>query len=396
MVVLTVLVVVGLLATGFESWAVRRHLGRRTVPGGGDLPPVSILKPLCGLDSELAANLESFYRLDYPRYELLFGVASADDPALPVAMAVAAAHPEVPSRVIVDGRTVGLNPKVNNLANLERHAAYDLLLISDSNVRVPTGYLTELVALLHQPGVGLVSSPVVAEGGATLGARLEGLQLNTFVLGGVTAMHRLGGVCVMGKSMLLRRATLAELGGFRFLGRFLAEDQVCGQEVARRGHAIALASLPVRNVMGPLSVRQFLARHLRWARIRRHVAPLGFLGEALLTPVVLAALGLVLEPSATTAALLGTAVLAKATFELLSERAAGVHRSPLAYLFLSVVKEMLVGLAWFVPWGSSHVRWRGNSLRIGRRTELRPVVAAPRLGEGTVGVAEADLEPARG
>ncbi len=367
-------VAVGLAVLALEAWAQRRLLQTNPGVAAEGLPPVSILKPLRGTDSDLAANLESFFHLDYPRYEVLFGVAAEDDPALEVARQVAARHPEIRSAVVVDGRAVGYNPKVNNLANLERRAAFDVILISDSNVRVHPSFLAEMVAALERPGVGLVSSPVSAPAGSNLGARLEGLQLNTYVLGGVAAMHRLGGVCVMGKSMLMRRSTLSEIGGFAFLARFLAEDQVCGQEIARRGLSLALAPRPVVNVTGRVSVRQFLSRQLRWAKIRRHISPLGYCGEAVLNPIFLAAVAAAVVPSGGGLGLLLVTIVGKAAIDLASERALGVARSPLWYPFLSTAKDLLLGLAWFVPWFDASVVWRGNRLRIGRRTrlDLRP------------------------
>jgi ceramide glucosyltransferase len=297
---------------------------------------------------------------------------------------VAAAHPGVPARVVVDRRESGLNPKVNNLANLLPHARHDVLLISDSNVRVESGYLRELVAHLVRPGVGLVSSPIRAGGGAGLGAALEGLQLNTFVMGGVAALHRLfDEPCVVGKSMLLRRSTLDRIGGFSFLGRYLAEDQVCGQEVARLGQRLALAHRPVENVLGRLSVRDFLARHLRWAKIRRHVAPTGYAGEAVLNPLLLALVGAAwLADLRGLLLILGT-IAAKACLDAWAERAAGVARPAWHYPALGVLKDLLLAVAWPVPFLNSAVSWRGNRLRITRRSRLVPlggVVAVEPVG----------------
>ena len=279
-----VLVLVGLGANALMARAARGQLAA-PAPAPGLRPPVSVLKPLKGADAGLEANLESFFRLAYPRFEVVLGVDDAGDPALAVARRVAAAHPDVPSRIVVDPRAVGLNPKVNNLANLLRHARHDVLLISDSNVRVRPGYLDDLVAHLARPGVGLVSSPFRAAAAEGAGGAIEALQLNTFVLGGVAAVQRfLGGVCVVGKSMLLRRATLDALGGFPFLARYLAEDQVCGEEVARRGLAVAMSGHVIDNVLGRLPLRAALRRHLRWARIRRRMSPAGYAGNCCSSP----------------------------------------------------------------------------------------------------------------
>lgn len=389
--VAAVVVIAGLGANALMAWAARRQL---TVlpPPAGELPPVSILKPLKGADAGLAANLESFFRLAYPRYEVILGVAEAEDPALAVARRVAAAHPEVPSRLVADSREVGLNPKVNNLANLARYASHDVLLISDSNIRVRPGYLADLVAHLSQPGVGLVSSPFRAAAAGGTGGTLQALQLNTFVLGGVAALHRLlGGVCVVGKSMLLRRATLEAIGGFALLARYLAEDQVCGEEVARRGLAVSVSGYVIDNVLGTLSLRSAVSRHLRWARIRRRMSPAGYAGELLLQPVFLAGIAAVADPGLATALLLAATVAARAAVDAVAERAVGVRRPLAVYPLLSTARDLVVGAVWAVPFVSSTVAWRGRTFAIGPRTLL---VGAEVPDSGTAGRAGEPVEPA--
>ncbi|MGD1147010.1 MAG: glycosyltransferase [Thermoanaerobaculaceae bacterium] len=369
---LLALVAPGLAVLALMAFAQARQLRDTASRPAGDPPPVSILKPMKGADPNLEENLESFFRLDYPEYEVLFGVDEESDPALAAARAVAARHPEVPCRLVVDRRTVGFNPKVNNLANIARHARHEVLWISDSNTRVAPDTLRDFVARLEQPGVGLVSSPFRGVAATGLGGACESLQLNTFVMGGVAAMHRLlGGVCVVGKSMILRRSTLDAIGGFPFLSRFLAEDQVSGEEVARLGLGVAVAGRPVDNVLGHLPLRAFLARHLRWARIRRRMNPAGYLGEILLNPVFLAvSAALALQSGASV--VLAVAVLAvKSALDAISERTAGVRRPLVVYPALTLLKDLLVGVVWAVPFVSATVAWRGNRFRIGPRTALR-------------------------
>jgi len=369
--VLLALVAAGLAARTLMVWAQRRALAAVTPPPPAVYPPVSVLKPVKGEDAGLEANLRSVFAQAYPDFEVLVGAADADDPAVAVARRVAAEFPRVRSRVVVDAREIGPNPKVSNLANLLRHARHETLLISDSNVRVAPDYLEDLVRHLEQPGVGLVSSPIRGAGAAGLGGRLDALHLNTFVMGGTAALHRLfGAVCVVGKSMLLRRRLLAELGGFEFLGQFLAEDQVCGQEVRRRGHALALSGRPVDNVVGAPSVRQFAGRYLRWARIRRHIAPAGYRGEVLLSPVAVAFAGLVAGPTVAAVATFLTAWLGSTLLAAASERRAGVGRPLAAYPLPVLAMELLTGLLWPLPLLTGTVRWRGRRLRIGARTRL--------------------------
>ncbi len=368
---LVALVAPGLALLALMALMQARQLRDRFEPSGRPLPPVSILKPMRGADPGLEENLESFFTLDYPEYEVVFGVDDADDPALAVAQSVAARHADVPARFVADRRTVGYNPKVNNLANVARQACHEVLWISDSNTRVAAGTLRELAARLEVPGVGLVSSPFRGTVVSGLGGACEGLQLNTFVMGGVAAMHRLvGGVCVVGKSMILRRATLDSIGGFRFLGRFLAEDQVSGEEIARLGLRVDVAALPVDNVLGRLSLGSFLARHLRWARIRRRMNVAGYVGELLLNPVFLAVCGALALRDLPSLGVAGAVVLVKSFVDAAAERAVAVNRPVVVYPALTLAKDLLVGAVWVVPFASSSVTWRGRRFHIGPRTLL--------------------------
>ena len=369
--VLVALVAPGLALLALMALMQARQLRSTVAPPSGPLPPVSILKPMKGADPNLEENLESFFLLDYPEYEVLFGVDDPDDAALAIARTVAARHPEVPSQFVVDCRSVSFNPKVNNLANIARHARHDVFWISDSNTRVAPGTLRELAARLEVPRVGLVSSPFRGTSVSGLGGACESLQLNTFVMGGVAAMHRLlGGVCVVGKSMILRRPTLDAIGGFRFLGRFLAEDQVSGEEVARLGLKVDVAALPVDNVLGRLPLRSFLARHLRWARIRRRMNLAGYVGELLLNPVFLAVCGALALRDLPSLAVAAAVVLVKSGADAAAERSAGVRRPLPVYPVLTLAKDVLVGAVWVVPFASSSVTWRGNRFHIGPRTLL--------------------------
>jgi len=378
----------GVAFTAFQVVALRRLLRAPSPPVPARWPAVSVLKPLKGVDPALADNLRSFFRLDYPELEIVLAVAGPDDPAVAVVRAVAAEHPRVPSRLVIDGRSVGLNPKVDNLANAARVASHDVLLISDSNVRVGPGYVRDLAARLEQPGVGLATSVVRGVGGRGLGGALETLQLNTFVAGGLATVQGLAGrPCVMGKSMMLRRADVDALGGWRFLGAHLAEDQVCAEELHRLGRRIALSSRPVDNVVGALTPAAFGGRHLRWARIRRFIAPAGYVGEGLVSPLALALAALAVAPSALTVAAVPAVLAALSLLGLASERALDVRRPAWHYPALELLRGLAVSALWPVPWVSSSVSWRGNRRRIGPRTRFVSGVSVGAGAEACVGAA---------
>lgn len=352
----------------------RRLRSRRPEVSHDELPPVSVLKPLKGVDSDLERNLRSFFHLDYPEYELVFGVHDPDDPALNVVRAVASEHPKVPVSYVASDRRVGFNPKVNNLANLLRVARYDVLVISDSNVAVQPEYLLDLTAELMQPGVGLVTSLIRGQDAQGLGGHLERLQLNTFVMAGVAAVSTLTvRACAVGKSMMLRRDDLERIGGFEELGRYLAEDQVCGEKLVEIGARAVVSGSPIDNVLGQLGVREFAARHLRWARIRRRIDPVAYACEILANPVVPALIYLLNEPGLRSLSVLAALIAVLAGIAAATERRLGVKRPPLGYPVLELLRGLALAALWPVPFFSSTVAWRGNEFRIGRKTLLSPL-----------------------
>ncbi|HKM53947.1 MAG TPA: glycosyltransferase, partial [Isosphaeraceae bacterium] len=166
-------------------------------------PPVTILKPLKGLDEELEENLRSFFRLNYPTYQLLFGVADANDPAIPVVQKLLEEFPDHDARLVVGCPSFGLNPKVENLASMDRFRKHAVILISDSNVRVRPDYLRETTCYLADPGVGLVTNLFAGIGETHSGAIMENLQLNGYIAGGMALASVLRVTCVVGKSMLM-------------------------------------------------------------------------------------------------------------------------------------------------------------------------------------------------
>ena len=364
----------------------RRLLVRAALTEPAVLPAVSILKPLRGADPGLEANLESAFRLDYPVYEVVLGAADADDPALAIARRVAARHPDVPSRIVADRRRVGLNPKVDNLANLLRRARHDLVLISDSNVSLPADCLRDLVAHHAQPGVGLVTSVFRGVHDGTTGGRVEALQLGAFVAGGVAIANATGRVCVVGKSMLLARRDLGRIGGLRFLGRFLAEDQVCGEEIAAKGLRIAVARTVIDNRLGALSLRDAASRHLRWARIRRAMNPAAFAAEILLSPVAVALAGALALRTPAAFALLAAAAALKVALDgaALASLGSSIDVSLPA---VSMLRDLGAAALWPAAWVGRSVTWRGRPLRIGARTLLESPAAERTLAPIRPGVA---------
>lgn len=241
-------------------------------------PPVTILKPLKGIDSDLRENLLSFFDLDYAEYEIIFSVDDESDPAKPIAEDLIKTHSQINAKLIVGDDKIGLNPKINNIIRGYDQAKYDHILISDSNVRVKPDYLKTMVSSLKGK-VGVVTSVILGKHDRGIGGHLEAAYLNTFYAKSMFLTKRFGHPCVIGKSMLFLKSTAERFGGLRSLKNYLAEDYMFGLAVQRLDYTVAYSQRPVTQHIGRYSFKKFWNRHVRWGRIRKSHAPAAFIIE---------------------------------------------------------------------------------------------------------------------
>ncbi len=348
-------------------WVTR---SRRNLPLD-HTPAVTIFKPLKGLDEELELNLRSFFELDYPCYQLLFCVADADDPAIAVVQKLQGEFSSHDSQLVIGCPAFGLNPKVESLAAMERYRKHEIILISDSNVRVRPSYLRETVCYLAEPGVGLVTNLFAGVGEVHASAVIENLELNGFIAGGVAAASLCGVTCVVGKSMLMPVRTLAAIGGFAAMRNVLAEDQVIGVRVRSAGYSIRLSHHVIENVNRQRSFRWFLNRHSRWYKIRRQMAFPTFVIEPAGN---LATVGLVWaftgESGIAWGGLLLLVGIGMLRDAVQTRRLRGTFPK-LRHLLYSPVKDILLLPVWFDAIMNRRVTWRGHRFLVGRMTRLR-------------------------
>ena len=279
--------------------ATRRFLSA-TLPIAGTKPPISVLKPLCGHDDGLEENLRSFMVQDYPEYEVLFGVHRSDDSAVAVAEKIIAEFSgRIPARIIVTGESPIPNAKAFSLNRMVREAHYDVLVMSDSDVRVTSSLLSHLAQELQDDHVGLISCPYRAVSGKSLWSRLEAIGMNTELLGGVMVARMLEGMrFALGCTVAVRRSVLEDMGGFGYLQEFLAEDFVIGQRAAELGHGVLFSSYVIEHRIGSQSMMPNLGHRMRWARSTRRSRPLGYWGQIFTYPLPLALLLCAVYPTA--------------------------------------------------------------------------------------------------
>ncbi len=367
---------IGLLLVLLQLFALRAHL-RQPTPVPRIRRGISVLKPLCGVDDDLLANLEVFAHLDYPQYEVLLGVKDVTDPAYPVARWAEQLWPAV-MRVVVQRGEPGLNPKVNQLITLCDFARYDILVVNDSNIRVSRNYLAEVAAYFEDPRVGLVTHPLAGAGEQRLGALLDNLYLTTYIGPGVVAAkYLLRKDFVVSKSMALRRDDLRALGGFEAVKDVLAEDYVTGKLVVEKlGKLIAIARNPVTNVTRYRRVSEFVARYARWGVLQRQIVGVPvYLVELLLNPVCFASLGLVLMRDQLGLSLWAICSLTKALLDCFAAQKLRGGAFQWSLIPFVPLKDILAVASWAYGLLNSTVTWRGNRLLVLRGSQLQPIAS---------------------
>src|SRR3984885_3062482 len=243
-------------------------------------PPVSLIRPLCGIDNYAEETLRSTFGLDYPDYEILFCVASAKDPVLPLVRRLIAAHAGAPAKVLIGDDRISTNPKLNNLLKGWRAAAHDWIIIADSNVLMPRDYIQRLFASWRDD-TGLVASPPIGTRPDGFWAEIECAFLNTYQARWQYLVDSFGRGFAQGKTMLWRRADLEAAGGIEALAKEVAEDAAATKIVRGAGLRVRLVDRPLPQPLGRRSAAEVWNRQVRWARLRRASFLLYFLPEIL-------------------------------------------------------------------------------------------------------------------
>ncbi len=260
--------------------------------------PISILKPLAGLDLGLESNLRTFFEQDYPAFELLFAVRSQDDPAVAIVEKLRLEYPHIPSRLLVTGESPYPNAKVYSLQQMLAAAANDLVVMSDSDIRVTPSLLKTVAAEFQDAGLGVATCPYRAVAGPSFWSRLEAIGMNTDFAAGILVARMLEGMkFAVGPTIAARRRVLQAIGGFDRLKDYLAEDFVMGKFAADAGHGVILSSYVIEHHIGSADLRHNAAHRLRWARSTRRSRPLGYVGQLFTMPLPLALLLCAVNPA---------------------------------------------------------------------------------------------------
>lgn len=350
----------------FQVLALRKKLKERNF--SINLPAISIIKPLKGLDDNLFDNLESFCLQDYPEYEVILSLENQNDPAYRVAEKIRNKYPEK-VKIVIDNSSKALNPKVRNMITAYRISKYDYFLISDSNVFVDSDYLRKTVSSMTEE-VGLVTNLIVGTRGKSIGAILENLQLNSFIILSVCLLDKfLKMPCSIGKSMLMRKKDFEDIGGFGAIRDVLAEDYQIGRLIHEKGKKVVLSNYLIKNINEYWSIKRFLNRHTRWAKIRWKIGGVKYFTEPLVNPIFVSFFISILSGiSSLSAILFLSSVSMKIMLDLFVIRM--LKQKIGLEIMLIPLKDLINGIIWFVPFFTSKVNWRGNKYVISKNTVL--------------------------
>ncbi len=364
---------VGAAYTVFAAHQVERGLGRpsqRRDPGGAR-PSVTLLKPLHGAEPDLYANLESFCRQDYAGdVQIVFGVQDIADPAVGVVRELQRAYPGGDITLVVDGRVHGENGKVCNLINMERAIRGEIVVLSDSDIRVGPSYLEDVVAPLSRPSVGFVTCLYTGRSKGSAWAQLAAMGINYQFLPNVLAGVRLGlATPCLGATVALRSAVLREIGGFSILAGQLADDYDLGRAVRELGYEGAISATPVEHLCAERSWRELWDHEARWNRTIRIIDPAGFFGAGVTYALPWALIGLGLGPDPLALCVVAIALGARLYLAYRLNRATGLRAGGLYLLPLRDILSFAVFLNAFL---GKTVSWRGRRFRVGSDGALIP------------------------
>jgi ceramide glucosyltransferase len=322
--------------------------------------PISILKPLAGLDLDLASNLRSFFQQDYPSFEILFAVRDAGDPAAEVVSRLQREFPQVAARLMVTGEPPYPNAKVYSLYRMLGEAANDLIVMSDSDIRVTPDLLRTLAAEFQDEKLGVATCPYRAVAGASIWSRLEATGMNTDFWGAALVARMLEGMrFAVGPTIAARRRVLNSIGGFDRLKDYLAEDFVMGKFAADAGYGVILSSYVIEHHIGDATLQQSSAHRLRWTRSTRRSRPAGYVGQLFTMPLPLAILVCVAAPVWWPVLPLALFVRALAAYVV----SARVLRTKINWLLLPV--EDLIGFGfWIAGFFGRTILWRGRRYKL--------------------------------
>jgi ceramide glucosyltransferase len=358
----------------------RKKSGQANLPDS-QLPPVSILKPLKGVDPEIWESFCSHCEQDYPEFQIIFGVSDPNDPAIEVVRSLQAKYPMRHIELIECRRILGTNIKISNLVQMLPAARHKILLVDDSDIRVSRDCLRRVVAPLRDDSVGLVTCLYRGIARRSLSSHLEALGISMdFVPGVLSARIVERGIhFALGSTMVFRRSDLDAIGGFEILLDYLADDYELGRRISTKGKRVEFSDVTVDTFLPAYSFRQFVDHQVRWARTIRDARRWGYLGTALTFGLPWCVALLLAARGAPWAWALGAITLAaRVGVGLAISLTVLRDRHALRYIFLLPMRDLITPLVWAASFAGHQIHWRGDvfTLKNGRLARIPPEAAS--------------------
>jgi ceramide glucosyltransferase len=351
------------LSVALAAMRCRRRRGG-SLPPPPDAPGVTIVQPLCGVEAFSRETLRSIFKLAYPSYEIIFCLASDDDPITPLVRNAIAANSGRPARLLIGDDRISANPKLNNVVKGWKAARHDWVIMADSNVLMPADYIQRLLAR-WRPGTGIVCAPPIGSRPESFAAEIECAFLNTYQARWQYAGESCGYGFAQGKTMLWRREILEAGGSIEALGAEIAEDAAATKLIRAQGLHAHLVDQPFQQPLGKRRLRDVWSRQLRWARLRRATFPFFFAPEILTTSLLTLGAAAVAAPVFGINPIVGAVLAAAFCYgaEAILAFVAGwplSWRSPVAWL----ARDVILPFLWAGGWSGRNVRWRGNAMDV--------------------------------
>ena len=379
-------VFLGLVILGVLRFHAEARRARASAPRNAQLPAVSVIKPVHGLEPRLRENFESFFQQDYPNFEILFGADTADDAALQVVREVSARYPQIPTRILVNGVPPWPNPQTYSLHCLSKVAQYDFLVASDSDVAVAPNYLREVAAPLLEPGTGMVTCLYRGLNVGDFWSEQSAMCMSVEEPAGVLVANLLEGMKFgLGPTIAVRKEALASIGGYARFHDYSANDFILGNLIHKQGYRVVLSHHVIDHVVNQNTFRRMWQNQMRWSITARYCRPKGYIGMGLVFAMPYGIIGLAAatflgHPG------LGVALLAVATVNRLIEAwAVGwtVLRDKhlLRRIWLYPVRDLLGYIVWCASFIGRRISWRSSHIELqGERMVLRKSVGSPPAG----------------
>lgn len=352
----------------------RRFFSQREIEPSGFTPPLSILKPVRGLDTDAYENFASFCKQDYPEYEIVFCLSSRDEPALPVIEILRRNFPERRIRVLFGSGRVAANDKVAKLVRLAEEAAHEHLVISDSDVRVRPDYLRKIVAPLADPKIGAVTCLYVSTGDRTFTDTLQTAGMLSDFYAGLLVARELDGVkFALGPTIATTRAHLSAFGGYPAIENRPGDDLLVGQLIAEQGYRVELSRYVVETVSDYQSMKDLLHKRMRWLVVMRHMRPLGHLGLLFTHGLPWSLAAIAIHPTRPAVAFFLGGYLALRIVMSWVIGVRGLKQKSLDTGFV-VAWDAFAFVMWLASFCRNSIRWRGGNYYI-RNGELVPAAS---------------------